>query len=279
MPSPARKLVAIVWSGLLAFFILLAFQLIWGALLAANFKNKFTAPPWSVVVMAVVLWLLWQYLGGRWWPASTSQWRRRHLRANRVTGRAFATSFIAGIFAVVALAGYWIVFFQLSKTPPNALPDIFKFPLTSLILLLVMSSLVSPFAEEIAFRGYCQQILEREFAGPSAVVLSSLLFMLAHVNHGWYWPKLTVYLLAGLVFGAIALLTNSILTSIPVHFIGDFTFFALVWPHDATRRLVTQGGADSWFWIHVAQAVIFTLLALLVFQRLARLRASVVTIT
>src|SRR5438477_9919939 len=129
MPSPARKLVAIVWSGLLAFFILLAFQLIWGALLAANFKNKFTAPPWSVVVMAVVLWLLWQYLGGRWWPASTSQWRRRHLRANRVTGRAFATSFIAGIFAVVALAGYWIVFFQLSKTPPNALPDIFKFPL------------------------------------------------------------------------------------------------------------------------------------------------------
>jgi hypothetical protein len=52
--------------------------------------------------------------------------------------------------------------------------------------------------------------------------------------------------------------------------VADLTFFTLVWPHDATRRLVWQGGADAWFWIRAAQAVIFTALAVLAFRWLAR---------
>jgi len=141
------------------------------------------------------------------------------------------------------------------------------------VLVVAMSSLVSPIVEEIAFRGYCQQILERQFSGVVAVLLSSLLFMLAHANHGWYWPKLSVYLLAGVVFGTIARLTNSILTSLPVHILGDLTFFILIWPRDAARTLVTAGGADTWFWIHVGQAVVFTGLAWLAFRQLAKYRA------
>jgi len=54
------------------------------------------------------------------------------------------------------------------------------------------------------------------------------------------------------------------------HIIGDLTFFALVWPHDAARRLVFDSGTDIWFWIHLAQAIVFTLLAVSAFQRLAR---------
>ena len=52
--------------------------------------------------------------------------------------------------------------------------------------------------------------------------------------------------------------------------IGDLAFFTLVWPHDAARRLVSDSGTDNWFWIHVAQAIVFTVLAVLAFQRLAR---------
>jgi hypothetical protein len=48
------------------------------------------------------------------------------------------------------------------------------------------------------------------------------------------------------------------------------TFFALVWPHDAARRMVWDSGADGWFWFHVAQAVVFTALAIFSFRRLAR---------
>jgi hypothetical protein len=50
----------------------------------------------------------------------------------------------------------------------------------------------------------------------------------------------------------------------------SFATRALVWPHDASRRLLSDSGTDNWFWIHVAQAIVFTVLAVWAFQRLAR---------
>ena len=62
----------------------------------------------------------------------------------------------------------------------NALPDFSRYPLLTVVLMLVMGSLAAPLTEEPAFRGYCQVILEREFRGPVAVIISSVLFALAH---------------------------------------------------------------------------------------------------
>ena len=261
MPSLRQKIAAVLVSAVFAFLILIGGQIPWSLLLVLNFRNRASAVPWSVAAMALVLWLMWRYLGGKGWPRSTSEKRRRLLRANPVPPKAFAFAFLSGVLAVIALAGYWIVFFQLVKTPANVLADASKYPLLTVILVTAMSSLVSPICEEIGFRGYCQQILESRFSGGAAVTLSSLLFMLAHANHGLYWPKLTVYFLVGVVFGTIALLTNSILTTLPVHILGDVTFFVLIWPRDAARVLVTEGGADKWFWLHVMQAIVFTALA------------------
>lgn len=265
-----RRFYAVLWSALIAFLILVLGQTIWGGLLAANFGSSRRAVPWSVAVMVVVLWLFWQYLGGRWSPRKTSASRKRALRANPVSGSVLMGALLAGVLSIIALAGLWIVFFGLVKTPANVLDDPSKYPLLTVVLIVSMSSLVSPIVEEIAFRGYCQQILERHFSGNVAVLLSSLLFMLAHANHGWYWSKLSVYFLAGVVFGAIARLTNSILTSLPVHIFGDLTFFVLIWPRDSARVLVTVAGADKWFWIHVAQAILFGAFALLAFHRLQK---------
>ncbi len=235
--------------------------------------NLRTGPsiPWAVVPMAAVLWLMWQYLSGKGWPRRTSDARRNLLRARPVASRTFASAFLAGALAVVALAGYWIVLFQLVKMPGNVLPNPSDYPLLTMVLFMIMGSLVSPFAEEAGLRGYCQVILEREFRGPIAVVISSVFFAFGHYNHGLLWPKLSVYFLAGLAFGTIAYLTKSILPGIPVHMLGDLTFFALVWPYDTSRRLIWEGGADTWFWIHVAQAIVFTVLAILAYRRLAAL--------
>ena len=54
-----------------------------------------------------------------------------------------------------------------------------------------------------------------------------------------------------------------------MHVLGDLMFFILIWLRDSTRVLVTAGGADKWFWIHVAQAIVFATLALMAFRRLA----------
>jgi len=262
-----QRVLRTAWSAFLAFLILGTGQGIWGALLICNLKTS-PSIPWAVPAMAVVLWVIWQYLGGKWWPRTTSEKRRDYLRANRVPGEVMVWAFVAGLLAIVALAGYWIVLFQLVRTPPNALADFSQYPALMTVLAIGMASLVSPITEEAAFRGYCQVILEREYAEPVAVLISSIFFALAHLTQGFFWTKLLVYFLVGIVFGVIAYLTQSTLPALPVHIAGDLMFFILVWPHDSNRPLIWDSGANRWFWIHSGQAILFTVLSVPAFLRL-----------
>jgi membrane protease YdiL (CAAX protease family) len=255
--------------GLLAILIAGVAGGIWNALIRANLA---TTPrvPWSIVPMGALLWFMWKYLDGKWWPQSTSEARHRFLRANRVSLRVHAWAFLAGAFSIAALAGLWIVFSQLVKMPPDVLPDVAGDPLTTVIPMLAMAALVAPLSEEAGFRGYCQTAAEAEFRPTIAIMFSSFFFMLAHINHGLFWPKLIVYFLVGAVFGAIAFLTDSILPVIPVHILGDLTFFIFVWRRDAVRHLIWEAPSDRWFWLHVIQAIVFAVLAILAFTGLAQ---------
>jgi membrane protease YdiL (CAAX protease family) len=269
MSTVLKKLWAVVRAFFLSFLILIVGQVAWGVLLEPNLA-KTPAIPWSVPAMAVILWLMWRYLGGKWWPARTSEARRRDLRANRVPGAVYAWSLVAGLSVIIAMAGCWIVMFQLVNMKSiQWVPDFSKYPLT-MALAVIMASLVSPFTEEPAFRGYAQVILEREFAGPVAIAISSIYFAVAHLNHGFFWPKLLIYFLVGVAFGTIAFLSRSILPVLPVHIIADLTFFLLVWPHDPARSLIRGTGADIWFWIHVLQAAVFTAVSIPAFVKLAK---------
>ena len=269
MRSVQNKLPAVAWSGVVAFSILGFGQGIWGILLVSNLKAS-PAIPWACPVMALVLWLMWRYLGGSWWPHSTAASRRGYLRANPVSRRIFLWTMLSGLLSIGALAGYWIVLSYLTKMPPNAVPDMSPYPILTGVVMVMTASLVSPVTEESAFRGYCQVILEREFAAPTAIAISSVLFALAHITHGLLWPKLLVYFLVGIVFGAQAYLAKSIIPVIPVHIVGDLTFFMLVWPHDTARRVTGDSAADKWFWVHVVQSIVLTVLAVLAFNGLVR---------
>lgn len=264
------RILAVAWAGILGLLVIFFGAGIWSALVATNLSAS-PAVPWAVPAMLLVLWLMWMYLGGKGWPRGTSQARRLCLRASRVSTPAFCWAMLAGTLSVVALAGLWIVMVELVKMPGNALPDFSRYPLPTVVAMILMGSVAAPFTEEPAFRGYCQVILERNFSGPSAVLISSALFALAHgPTQGFLWPKLLFYFLVGVVFGATAYLTKSILPAIPGHMIGLLIFFTLVWPFDAARRLVWDGGADIWFWIHGAQTIVFTALTLWAFRRLTK---------
>lgn len=269
----ARSLPSRIWKvvafGIVGLGIVVLAGGVWTALIIANLKTS-PAIPWSFPVMGVVLWAMWQYLGGKGWPRRTAEARRKYLRANLVPRRTFLWALAAGVLAVVALAGLWIVMFKLVKMPGNVLPDLSNYPALTGIAIILMASLVAPFMEEAGIRGYFQVALEREFSGTTAVLISSVIFALAHFNQGFVWPKLLLYFLAGVVFGVTAFLTKSTLPAIPVHFIADVIFFTLVWPYDAARKLVWDVGADRWFWIHVAQFVVFGVLAIWAYMRLAK---------
>ena len=79
------------------------------------------------------------------------------------------------------------------------------------------------------------------------------------------------FFLTGLTFSAMAYFTKSILPAVPVHAIGLLVFFVGVWPFDPGRPLILTAGADAWFWIHVAQSIVFAASACWAFRKLATL--------
>lgn len=272
VPSPAGRIIMVAWAAILAFVIALAGQGIWAVLVNLNLA---TSPdiPWAAAAMAILLWLIWRYLGGTGWPRRTSEARRRHLRANPVSGPVLAWALVAGALSVVALAGYWIVMTSIVRMPGNVLPDTSRYSLLLVVPTLAVASLVSPVLEDAGFWGYGQVILDGEFGRKTAVVIIAALYALGPhpPTAGPAWPRLIFYFLTGIMLAVLAYRANSILPGLVVHILGILAFFTLVWPYDATRRLIGDGGADAGFWIHVAQGPVFTMLAILAFQRLANI--------
>jgi membrane protease YdiL (CAAX protease family) len=261
---------AVAWAAVLALVVAGFFSLTWGALIVVS---AITTPaiPWSVAVMAVVLVVALLYLGGRWGPPSTAEWRGVHLRARIVPAQVLGWALLAGALALVSLVGLWIVLVELTKVGGNpTIPSSAKVPPLALALALIMGSFVSSLTEEAAFRGYAQVTLERAMGRVGAVAISSLFFMLWHgPTQGFAWSKLLFYFLVGVDFGTIAFLTNSTVPAWPIHLVGDLTFFFLIWPQDAARRYILRDGPDVWFWIYAAVAVVFAALAVEAFRRLA----------
>lgn len=265
------RIPTVVWFGILAFFLTVGAGAIWTVLLVSNLAIS-PAIPWSVVLMALLLWLMWQYFGGAWGPRRTSEARRRAMRARPLPGRVFAWAVVAGVLSLVALVGFWIVLVQLAKLPARVLPDFSGYPWFTIALVLLMASLVSSLAEEVGFRGYFQGALEGKVGVLAAIGIAALVIAPAHgLTQGFLWPTVLWYVCADVLFGTMAYLTRSILPGALVHSLGLLTFFALVWPYDAQRPHVLETGADIWFWVHVAQTIICAVLAILAFRRLAKI--------
>ena len=269
-----RRILLVVRAAILGIFIALFGQAIWSAILVVNLKTSPSFPR-AVVLMIVLLWMIWQYLGGRWWPHSNSDLRRRYLRANYVPARVFAWAILSGALSLVALSAYWRVMAQIIRMPSGVLPDMSMYPRVTVALMVVMGSLVSPILEQAGICGYCQSILERAFSGPLAVLLAAIVFaILPHPPmHSPLWPRLVFYFSTGAMLSVTAYLTKSILPGLTIHIVGLLTFFVLVFPYAADRPLLSEGGADWLFWIHGAQAIIFTALAAFSFVHLASVTA------
>lgn len=265
-----QKIGACLWTAAFAIVLTALTSAVWGALLTTNLAVS-PAVPWAAIAMSVLLWLMWSTLGGRWGPARTQAARRTLLRARSVSRRVFLTAVGAGTLSLVSLSGFWIVLFELVKIPGNALPDFSHYPPLTVIATLVVGALSGAISEEAGFRGYFQGTLERFLPAPLAIAICAGVMAPEHAStQGFVWPTLLFYFLVDAMLGTSAALTKSILPGVVIHAIGLLVFFALVWPNDKSRTPIWQHGADAWFWLHLAQALVFAALAVLLFRRLAK---------
>ncbi len=269
MKKIAGRVLWVIWAGVLGYIIALVGQGIWTALISANLASS-AVIPWSVPVMALILWPMWLYLDGRGWPQRLSEVRHRYLRANCVPARIFAWAFLAGALATAALAGLWIVMARLVRMPGSVLPDLSAYPPLSAALAVGMGALISPLLEQAGFWGYCQVMLESKFSPPLAILITAVIYSLGPHPGSVLVPRLIFYFLAAIIFGALSYLTNSNLPGLLVHVLSILVFFTLVWPNDPLRPLIGTNGTDAGFWLSVAGIVVFGGLAGLAFRRLAK---------
>jgi len=118
-------------------------------------------------------------------------------------------------------------------------------------------------------------LLEREFKAPIAIAIAAAGLTPGHgLTQGFAWPTVLFYFLVDVMLGVTAYLCNSVWPGVAVHASGLLMFFVLVWPVDSRRPLGASAMTDWWFWLHVVQAVIFSVLATLAFRRLARVCGS-----
>jgi membrane protease YdiL (CAAX protease family) len=262
-----QRILSAAWAAILGIFIALFGQGVWSALIAANLATT-PAIPWAVGVMAVVLWLIWQYLNGRFGPQRTSESRQLRLRANALPANVFAWAALAGALSIVSLAGWWMLISRLLHLSGSVLPDTSKYPWLMTVLAVAMGTLVSPVLEQAGLWGYCQAMLEREFSGPAAIITTAMLFaLLPHPPmHVPLWPKLILFFFIGLSFGVMAYLTKSILPGLLVHIFGLLAFFTLVF-----RNQSGQPSTDAWVWIHAVQMIVCAALSIASFAHLRRL--------
>ena len=265
----ARRIGSVVLFCLLTFLVTLLAQSIWTGLLVANLK---TTPsfPWSVPVMAVLLWAMWRYAGGAWWPAGTWEARARYRRANPVPPDKLMRAMVAGLSGLGALIALWLVLGHLVHIPGNPAANYAGYPLITVVAVVAMASIVGAVIEEVGLRGYMLTRLERAVSGWLAVVIVAIVIAPGHgATQGFAAVTLAWYLLSDLLLGSLSLLTRSILPGIAVHAVGLLAFFAVVWPTDHLRQPAALGAQGPDFWIEVAIVAVLSVAAIVTLRTLA----------
>jgi membrane protease YdiL (CAAX protease family) len=277
MFSPMKRLPVILKAILTGGSVAVVGTVTWALLVKANLEF-FPNVPWSLIPAALFLWIFWRYLRGEWWPASTSETRKRNLRANPLSGDVWGSAILAGIVGLAALLLFMRVMNRMIRLPQQQLTASDPIPPVTLFFLVLMGSAVAGIVEEAAFRGYMQGPIEKRHGPVAAILITGILFGLAHFTH----PETTLalmpfYLGVAAVYGMMTYLTNSILPSMVLHAVGDvFVGLALLtggqseWQTSANPEpLIWEGGTDYSFWLFCVFFVITFIAAVWAYKSLA----------
>ena len=251
-------------------------------LFAANLRY-YAGVPWAVPLTAVYLWLFWRYLNGAGPPETTAGARRASLRADRVSGRVWAWSLLAGGLGIVALVLALRVENRLVVLPQQQLPDLSRVPGVTVLSLLLAAAPVAGVVEEAAFRGYMQGPIERRHGLGVAILVTGTMFAVAHLDFTLIlWPY---YVAVAAIYGTVTYLTNSILPAVVLHTGGNIYSNLDLWMHGQAEwqapsgagGLVWENGADASFWLSGVALFIVAAAAVWAYSRLARVaRAAAV---
>ena len=227
--------------------------------------------PWSIVVMAIVLWIYLRYFRGSWWPKATAEARRVRFRATRLSIGAWRWSLIAALLAVVVFQSSLVVAFRIIEFPAEAWAlgyDFTDAPIWQVWLFILMAALVAGITEEVGFRGYMQVPLEKRYSPAVGITIVSIVFVVAHLNQAWAGGILIILFAISALWGVLAYVSGSLVPSIISHTVTDIFNFSYWWTDVAgtfDKRPIAETGIDMhfivWVLIFLASIALFSMAA------------------
>jgi membrane protease YdiL (CAAX protease family) len=234
---------------------------IFGGLIVAEigiiaWTADFTLLPWTLspILMIGLLWLYCRYFSGYGWPNSSSAARKERFRALRLSSRNWKWALAGAILFVVILESALMVTFRLVSFPTQ----LFKSQYAVLNTLpsglgwcvVIVSAMAAGICEETGFRGYMQVPLEKRYGAVRAILVTSIVFTLLHLNKAWAPAILPQIFLAGMLWGILAYRSGSLIPGIIAHVLADVINFAYWWSDvggDFKRETIFRSGLDGHF--------------------------------
>lgn len=230
----------------------------------------------EIVFLAAYIW--WVSGGGP--PRKRRAFRAEAFRVRSLTARDWLWGSIAAISFAVTIHASIVLLFRFVPYPAAAFHRGYDFsfiPSHSLQwLACVVSALSAGVCEEIGFRGYMQQPIERRIGPAAAIFISSLLFMLLHLTKSWALIGMVPIVFgAGLLLGWLARASRTLVFCILGHTIMDIGLFAYWWTQIAgvfPQKPISQTGFNSVFLMECAAWAFFLALTLVATRRLSTIR-------
>ena len=242
--------------------------------LVANLKLS-PRIPWLLPATALWLWLFWRYLDGAGWPRATATSRRRDLRAGSLSVRVWLWALFAGGLGMVSVATFAFVTARLANLPRDAFKlsfDLTPYPIWTIAAILIAISITAGVLEEAAFRGYLISLVERRHGWIVAILLSGLMFYVAHLSHAYVTLAFLPFFLAvSALHGLLVYLTRSILPSVVLHAVADMVVIPIQFGAIGHLSVtpIWQSGIDAEFVAYLVIVITFGLLAVPAFLHLA----------
>ncbi|MEO7083999.1 MAG: type II CAAX endopeptidase family protein [Gemmatimonadaceae bacterium] len=180
------------------------------------------------------------------------------LDLSRLFGRApsrdmLQLAFVAPALAVLSIAGFWLLFLPLSYLAPNFVQH-WAFDNAALLEPstvpmwtghFIVAVVIAPVIEEILFRGLLLQRWALAYGSPVAVVLSSAVFAVGHV-------ELLGHFLFGVTMCALYLRTRSLCAPIAAHSLNNFlatifTLPAVIAPESQLKDMTLASFQSQWW--------------------------------
>jgi membrane protease YdiL (CAAX protease family) len=231
----------------------------------------------TVEVMFLAFYVWWAGGGGP--PLGTQGARRIAFRVGALSPAQCAWGIIAALSFAVSVHAAIVLLFRLVPFPIEAFRQGYDLSFIRsqrlAWLAVVVSATSAGICEETGFRGYMQRPIEHRHAAPTAIVVSSLLFMLLHLTKGWaLMGMVPIVFGAGVLLGLLAWSSGSLIPGMIGHTVMDIGLFSYWWTGiagDFTARPISETGVDQPFLITCAALTTALLIVLLAIWRLRQM--------